>query len=101
MGLVTGAVACSGRVEPTSVFIEDPVRHYYPIRFGDELWIAYDVTNTGENPLIISEIQTSMIPNGLFQRGTKNVCCLSMTVLKIWVMHGTRFDYTEILIPVV
>lgn len=59
MGLVAGAVACSGKVEPISVFIEDPVRHYYPIRFGDELWIAYDVTNTGENPLIISEIQTS------------------------------------------
>ena len=51
--------ACSGKVNPTSVVIEDPVRHYYPILSGDELWISYELTNTGKDPLIISEIQTS------------------------------------------
>lgn len=36
-----------------------PIRHYYPILEGEELWIAYDIWNTGKNPLVISEIQTS------------------------------------------
>lgn len=26
---------------------------------GDELWIVYNLRNTGKNPLVISEIQTS------------------------------------------
>ena len=56
---ILGFVACSGKVDPTSVVVEDPVRHYYPISAGDELWISYELTNTGKNPLIISEIQTS------------------------------------------
>lgn len=59
IGALLGCAACSGTVNPTSVQIEDPVRHYYPILSGDELWIAYELTNTGKNPLVISEIQTS------------------------------------------
>lgn len=39
--------------------VEDPIRHYYPILEGDELQIVYDIWNTGRNPLVISEIQTS------------------------------------------
>lgn len=52
-------VACSGRIEPTTVEIVDPVRHYYPILEGEELLVSYEIRNTGKNPLVISEIQTS------------------------------------------
>lgn len=52
-------ISCSGRIEPTTVEIKDPVRHYYPILEGEELLISYDIRNTGKNPLVISEIQTS------------------------------------------
>ncbi len=58
-GCLLGLVACSGKVDPTTVQIEDPIRHYYPILSGDELRVAYPITNTGKNPLVISEIQTS------------------------------------------
>lgn len=58
-GVLAGLMSCSGRVEPTSVEIKDPVRHYYPIPTGDELLVIYEVTNTGNRPLVISEIQTS------------------------------------------
>lgn len=56
---LTTLLSCSGRVEPTTVIVEDPIRHYYPILEGDELQIVYDIWNTGRNPLVISEIQTS------------------------------------------
>lgn len=59
LGLLPLLIACSGRIEPTTVEIEDPVRHYYPILEGEELWIAYEIRNTGKNALVISEIQTS------------------------------------------
>ncbi len=59
MGSLLGIVACSGKVDPTTIEIEDPVRHYYPILYGDELRVTYQVKNTGKNPLVISEIQTS------------------------------------------
>lgn len=52
-------ISCSGRVEPTTVEIEDPIRHYYPILEGEELWIEYEIRNTGKNALVINEIQTS------------------------------------------
>ena len=51
-------ISCSGRVESTTVEIEDPIRHYYPIVEGEELWIDYEIRNTGKNALVISEIQT-------------------------------------------
>lgn len=59
LGCLSLCNSCSGRIEPTTVEIEDPIRHYYPILEGEELWIAYDIWNTGKNPLVISEIQTS------------------------------------------
>lgn len=51
--------SCSYEVRPTSVKVEDPVRHYYPIPEGRELAVNYDLTNTGKSPLVISDIQTS------------------------------------------
>lgn len=51
--------SCSKRVQPTSVEVKDPVRHYFPILQGQKLELMFPVTNTGENPLVIHEIQTS------------------------------------------
>lgn len=53
------AAACRKVVEPTSVEIKDPVRHYRPVMQGQELEIVYPVTNTGPNPLVIFDIQAS------------------------------------------
>lgn len=58
-GMAASLMACSGRIEPTSARVVDPVRHYYPMVAGDRLTIAYEIENTGSNPLVISEIQTS------------------------------------------
>ncbi len=35
------------------------VRHYYPIKQGQQLELMFTITNTGDAPLIISEIQPS------------------------------------------
>ena len=51
--------SCSKRVRPTSVEAKDPVRHYFPILQGQTLDLVFPVTNTGDNPLVIHEIQTS------------------------------------------
>lgn len=50
---------CSTELKPTSVKINDPVRHYYPIMTGEILTLSYEIENTGKEPLVISEIQTT------------------------------------------
>lgn len=40
--------SCSKRVQPTSVEVKDPVRHYFPILQGQKLELMFPVTNTGE-----------------------------------------------------
>ena len=51
--------SCSKRVRPTSVEAKDPVRHYFPILQGQTLDLIFPVTTTGDNPLVLHEIQTS------------------------------------------
>lgn len=46
-------------LSPTSVCIKDSVRHYYPIVLGDELSITCMLSNEGEEPLAITDIQPS------------------------------------------
>lgn len=50
---------CKKEVRPTSMVIKDSVRHYYPIKQGQQLDIMFTVTNTGNAPLVISEMQPS------------------------------------------
>ena len=57
--LWTFFTGCRTEIKPTSVDIQHPVRHYYPIPSGDELSVIYQLKNTGKHPLVISEIQTS------------------------------------------
>ncbi len=47
------------RMPETTIEIEDPERHYYPILRGEELHVSYKVVNTGENTLVISAVQAS------------------------------------------
>ena len=51
--------SCKKEVRPTSMEIKDSVRHYYPIKQGQQLDIVFTVTNTGNTPLVISDIQPS------------------------------------------
>lgn len=57
--LATGTTGCKRLIRNTTVFVEDSVRHYFPIRQGEELSILYNIENTGEEPLIIQDIHTS------------------------------------------
>ena len=50
---------CRKEVRPTSMTIKDSIRHYYPIKQGQQLDIMFTITNTGDAPLIISEMQPS------------------------------------------
>ncbi len=43
----------------TKVSVDNPDRHYYPIIQGEPLEIFYKFKNTGTEPLIVDEIQTS------------------------------------------
>ena len=54
--LLTG---CKKRISMTTVEVADSIRHYYPVIAGQELNLVYDLTNTGDQPLIIRDIQPS------------------------------------------
>lgn len=52
-------LSCKKQIQPTTLEIKDPDRHYYPILQGQELDLVFQVTNTGKNPLVIQDIQPS------------------------------------------
>ena len=52
-------VGCTQKVSYTEVLISDPVRHYYPILQGQHLRIVARLTNVGNVPLVIRDIQPS------------------------------------------
>lgn len=91
--------ACSKKVEPTTIEIKDPDRHYYPVLQGQQIELTFRITNTGENPLIIKEIQPTcgcivasrkstyiLVPKGgsdyihLTYNSTKNVGYVAHTI---------------------
>lgn len=51
--------SCKKEIGMTTVHVADSIRHYYPVIAGQELDLIYDVTNTGDQPLIIRDIQPS------------------------------------------
>ena len=57
--LLLALSACKQQVDYTTVDIQDPVRHYYPIQQGQELLVAVRLTNSGKVPLIIKDVQPS------------------------------------------
>lgn len=46
-------------LQKTTMAIKDPVRNYWPIVQGDKLDVSYEVTNTGENTLVLADVQAS------------------------------------------
>lgn len=46
-------------LEPTTIEIEDPLRHYYPIIQGQKQNIVVKITNTGDEPLKIFNVLPS------------------------------------------
>lgn len=56
---LTSAASCRYTVSPTTVHVTDPVRHYFPVIVTEEVRMSYELTNTGENPLIITDVLPS------------------------------------------
>lgn len=52
-------VGCRKKVGPTSVMVEDSIRHYYPVVQGQVLDLQYRLGNVGNTPLVITDIQPS------------------------------------------
>lgn len=52
---------CRKRVSPTTLRLEDPVRHYYPLVQGEDLRMNYKIVNTGNAPFIIQDIQPASL----------------------------------------
>ena len=57
--LILALCSCSRRLGLTSVELADPVRHYYPILRGQELIVIAKLTNTGDTPLVVTDVQPS------------------------------------------
>lgn len=57
--LLASTTGCKKTIHSTTVFVEDSIRHYFPIRQGEELSILYNIENTGDQPLIIQDIHTT------------------------------------------
>lgn len=51
--------SCRKNIGMTTVAVADSVRHYYPVMTGEILNLSYELENTGDQPLIIRDIQTS------------------------------------------
>lgn len=57
--IFVGTTGCKRSIRNTTVYVEDSIRHYFPIRQGEQLSILYKVENTGKDPLMIQDIHTS------------------------------------------
>ena len=51
--------SCRKNIGMTTVHVPDSVRHYYPVLAGEILNRSFLLENTGDQPLIIRDIQTS------------------------------------------
>lgn len=51
--------SCSKTVKTTQVLVQDSIRHYYPLVQGTDLTLVWRVANTGDRPLVITDIQPS------------------------------------------
>lgn len=47
------------QLQPTVMAVKDSIRHYYPVILGDEVSIECEITNKGNEPLAITDIQPS------------------------------------------
>lgn len=52
--------SCHKKLGITTIEIEDSIRHYPPVILGDRLDMVYVITNTGNEILVITDIQPSV-----------------------------------------
>lgn len=57
--IVSILCSCEKHLQPTTVVVHDPVRHYYPVLQGEPLVITYEMEDTTDFPIFIQEVQTS------------------------------------------
>ena len=101
-----GLPACKKNIGLTTVSVADSVRHYYPLIAGQVLNLSYEIENTGDQPLIIRDIQSScgcIVP--LLKQGERMVLPerkarlrFSMRVRRISVTYNTSYGYMVIYI---
>lgn len=51
--------SCHKRLKPTTIEIENRVRHYPPVTLGDDLDMTFMVRNTGKETLVLTDVQPS------------------------------------------
>lgn len=52
-------VSCNKKLPLTTIMVQDSIRHYYPLVQGTDLIMLWRIANTGETPLVLSDIQPS------------------------------------------
>jgi Protein of unknown function (DUF1573) len=57
--LSCGVQKDAGNIMSTSVQFKDANRHYFPITQGKDLHVIYTYTNTGDHPLLITDVLSS------------------------------------------
>ena len=56
---ITFLSGCKQEMGPTTVKVEDSIRHYFPVIAGGYVHMSYKIKNTGHSPLIINDVQPS------------------------------------------
>ena len=91
-------MGCKRRLGPTNIEVEDSIRHYYPVRQGQQLNIVYKIGNKGPEPLKITDIQPScgcIILAQDAERVIGNIAPHGLAILRFDVNVVPDADYTR------
>ena len=59
MALLGITTSCTKKLPMTTIAVQDSIRHYYPLAQGTDLTILWRVANTGQTPLVLTDVQPS------------------------------------------
>ena len=59
MALLGITASCTKKLPMTTIVVQDSIRHYYPLVQGTDLTILWRVANTGQAPLVLTDVQPS------------------------------------------
>lgn len=59
MALLGITASCTKKLPMTTIAVQDSIRHYYPLVQGTDLTILWRVANTGQTPLVLTDVQPS------------------------------------------
>lgn len=57
--MATITVGCHKRLGPTTIEVDDSVRHYPAVVLGDDLPMVFTLRNTGKETLVLTDVQPS------------------------------------------